>query len=51
MRIIKYKKADTSEFKNYIDIGSCERDYNYINFFRHCKQDNDSLRENQLALK
>ena len=42
MRIIKYKKADTSEFKNYIDIGSCERDYNYINFFRPYKQDNDS---------
>jgi hypothetical protein len=33
MRIIKYKPADSLEFKNYIDIGSCERDYYCINFY------------------
>ena len=33
MRIIKFKPADSLEFKNYIDIGSCERDYYSINFY------------------
>jgi|LauGreStaDraftv2_3_1035109.scaffolds.fasta_scaffold163368_1 hypothetical protein len=33
MRIIKFKPADSLEFKNYIDIGSCERDYYCINFY------------------
>ena len=33
MRIVKYKSSESSDFKNYIDIGSCERDYYFINFF------------------
>lgn len=33
MRIIKFKPADSFEFRNYIDIGSCERDYHFINFY------------------
>jgi hypothetical protein len=33
MRTIQYKPADSLEFKNYIDIGSCERDYYCINFY------------------
>jgi hypothetical protein len=27
MRIIKFKSTDSTEFKNFIDIGSCDRDY------------------------
>lgn len=33
MRKIKFKHNYTEEFTNYIDIGTCERDYYYINFF------------------
>uniref|UniRef100_UPI00404832A4 hypothetical protein n=1 Tax=Algoriphagus sp. TaxID=1872435 RepID=UPI00404832A4 len=33
MRIIKYRPSDSNEFDNYIDIGVCERDYYFINFF------------------
>jgi len=33
MRIIKFKSSVTSEFENYIDIDSCERDYYCINFY------------------
>jgi hypothetical protein len=46
MRKIKYKKADTSEFTNYIDIGSCERDYYCINFFSQGEQENKSGKQN-----
>jgi len=42
MRIIKYKPADSFEFKNYIDIGSCDRDYYCINFFLPGDQENKS---------
>ena len=40
MRIIKFKPANSLEFKNYIDIGSCERDYYCINFY--LTSDNES---------
>jgi hypothetical protein len=33
MRIIKFKEAYSSVYINYIDIGSCERDYYFINFY------------------
>lgn len=33
MRTIKLKHNHNEEFTDYIDIGSCERDYYYINFF------------------
>lgn len=33
MRKIKFKLNHTEDFIDYIDIGSCERDYYYINFF------------------
>ena len=42
MRIIKFKPADSFEFRNYIDIGSCERDYYYINFYLPGEQENRS---------
>jgi hypothetical protein len=42
MRIIKYKPADSLEFKNYIDIGSCERDYYCINFYLPGDNENSS---------
>lgn len=34
MRIIQYKASDSNEFENYIDIGVCDRDYYFINFFQ-----------------
>ena len=34
MRTIKYKPSDSLEFKNYIDIGSCDRDYYFLDFFK-----------------
>lgn len=33
MRIIKYKPADSPEFRNFVEIGSCERNYYFINFY------------------
>ena len=33
MRKIKFKHNQNEEFADYIDIGSCERDYFYIHFF------------------
>ncbi len=33
MRIIRYKPSDSLEFENYVDIGVCDRDYYFINFF------------------
>lgn len=33
MRIIKFKPANASNFLNYVDIGSCEKDFYFINFF------------------
>jgi hypothetical protein len=42
MRIIKFKSSGTSEFENYIDIGSCERDYYFINFYLPGKHENRS---------
>lgn len=33
MRIIKFRKNQKEEFVNYVDIGSCERDFYYINFY------------------
>lgn len=33
MRTIKFKLNHTEDFTDYIDIGSCERDYYFINFF------------------
>jgi hypothetical protein len=42
MRIIKFKPSDTSEFENYIDIGSCERDYYFINFYLPGEHENRS---------
>jgi hypothetical protein len=33
MRIVKFKSTDSTEFKNFIDIGSCDRDYYFINFY------------------
>lgn len=42
MRIIKFKPSGTSEFENYIDIGSCERDYYFINFYLPGEHENRS---------
>ena len=42
MRVIKFKEADSSEYKNYIDIGSCERDYYLINFYLPGEHENSS---------
>jgi hypothetical protein len=42
MRIIKYKSKESNEFLNFIDIGSCERDYYNINFFIISEQENKS---------
>ena len=42
MRIIKYKPSDSFEYKNFIDIGSCERDYYNVNFFLPNEQENKS---------
>ena len=42
MRIIKFKPADSFEFINYIDIGSCDRDYYYINFYLPGEHENRS---------
>jgi hypothetical protein len=42
MRLIKYKPADSLEFINFIDIGSCERDYYNVNFFLTSEQENKS---------
>ena len=33
MRIILFKRDKESEWEKYVDIGSCERDYFYINFY------------------
>jgi hypothetical protein len=30
MRIVKYKSKDSTEFKNFIDIGSCDRDHYFM---------------------
>ena len=46
MRIIKFKPADSFEFINYIDIGSCERDYYYINFYLPSEHENRSGKRN-----
>jgi hypothetical protein len=32
LRIIRFKPSDAAEFKNYIDIGSTEREYYYIDY-------------------
>jgi hypothetical protein len=45
MRMIKFKEADSTEYKNYIDIGSCERDYYFINFYLHGEHENRSGKE------
>jgi len=42
MRIIKYKSKESIEFLNFIDIGSCEKDYYNINFFIPYEQENKS---------
>jgi hypothetical protein len=42
MRIIKYKSAESSDFRNYIDIGCCERDYYFINFFLEGEHETES---------
>lgn len=42
MRIIKYKSKESIEFLNFIDIGSCERDYYNINFFLPSEKENKS---------
>lgn len=42
MRIIKYKPSDSNEFDNYIDIGVCDRDYYFINFFQEGGQETRS---------
>lgn len=42
MRIIKFKPSGTSEFENYIDIGSCDRDYYFINFYLPGEHENRS---------
>jgi hypothetical protein len=42
MRKIKYKAKDSVEFLNFIDIGTCERDYYHINLFLQGKQENKS---------
>jgi hypothetical protein len=34
MRIIKYKTSDSFEFENYVDIGCCDRDYYFLDFFK-----------------
>jgi hypothetical protein len=34
MRIIKYKPSDSHEFENYIDIGVCDRDNYFLDFFK-----------------
>ena len=49
MRTIKYKAKDSLEFLNFIDIGSCERDYYYINFFSQCDQENRSGKQNFIS--
>ena len=33
LRIIRFKPSDSVDFKNYIDIGSTEREYHLIDFF------------------
>ena len=33
MRIIKYKASDSLEFENYVDIGVCDRDIYFLDFF------------------
>lgn len=33
MRIIKYKPSDSLEFENYVDIGVCDRDIYFLDFF------------------
>lgn len=45
MRTIKYKPSDSREYSNYIDIGSCERDYDYINFYLPGENDDRSGKE------
>ncbi len=42
MRIIKFKPADSTEFRNYIDIGSCDKDYYDINFYLPGENENRS---------
>jgi hypothetical protein len=42
MRIIKFKPADSFEYRNYVDIGSCDRDYYCINFYLPAEQENRS---------
>ena len=42
MRIIKFKSPNSIDFSNYIDIGSCERDYYFINFYTPGKQEKKS---------
>lgn len=42
MRVIKFKKGDSSEYINYIDIGMCERDYYFINFYLPGEHENRS---------
>jgi hypothetical protein len=39
MRIIKYKSSDSHEFKNFVDIGVCDRDYYFLDFFEEGKYD------------
>ena len=46
MRTIKYKAKDSLKFLNFIDIGSCERDYYYINFYSQCEQESMSGKQN-----
>ncbi len=45
MRMIKFKEADSTECKNYIDIGSRERDYYFINFYLLGEHENRSGKE------
>jgi hypothetical protein len=40
MRIIRFKPADSVEYRNYIDIGSTEREYYLIDFFLTGDQQN-----------
>jgi hypothetical protein len=39
MRIIKYKSSDSHEFENYVDIGVCDRDYYFLDFFKEGEYD------------